>query len=272
MSVQQQDLVYFDDNSLVSNSILEESHNLLHIISYSEGTAPTWLVNSLVENSLVGTANTINRDLNKKVPSRALVIYVSFSQNESLVLKSCRKNGLDLENTTGFQFVDCFSQLFTKEIPNPTSAGAHIKKIFENIKQAIQKDKGEKKVVIIEKVELLLAATDLTSNELNFLLLDLNRLCNLLIVVIDTSSALVNLHSVEPSDPVFKITDFYVKLHHKSSLNVSLLPLSTGKAKDITGCLAVAKGAVPPGNRLAVMEKEYVYHVTKEGSVKLFFR
>lgn len=265
---QQQDLVFFNDNSLISSRLFSTGLSTLHIISHSQATTPAWLVSSMIENALVGTAPTVNRDLTIKTPNRALVAYVLFTHSEDFVAKNCRKQGVDLSALSNYAFVDCFSDLFTKRLPNGSREEAE--KLFESVAKTIEAQTCAHKVVILEHPEILLAATELQSNDLLFLIQRIK--CNALFVVIDTESSLVNLSNTNPQDPVFKITDFFVKLHHKSSMNINLQPLPTGRAKDITGCLTIAHGAIPPNSDVQVVEREYIYHVTKEANVKLYFR
>ncbi|KAM9937922.1 hypothetical protein OXX80_002556 [Metschnikowia pulcherrima] len=272
MTTQQQDLVFFDDNTLLSDKVLGKDNHALHVITHAEGTQPAWLINTLIESCLVGTANSVNRDLARVPQPRSSVTYVSFLHPSDFVYKSCRKQGLDLEKADDFLFVDCFSELFTKKIAQPQDAMAAIEKIFAEIIQKIKSQSNGSSAVIVHSPELLLAATDISSNDLIYHLQQVNRACNSLVVVVNNGEALVDFESIVPADPVFKITDFYVKLHHKSSLNVNLSPLATGKAKDITGCLIVSRGALYPHENVRVLEKDYVFHVSKESTVKIFFR
>ncbi|GEQ69992.1 hypothetical protein JCM33374_g3668 [Metschnikowia sp. JCM 33374] len=272
MTTQQQDLVFFDDNSLLSDKIITPENRELHIITHAEGTQPAWLINSLIETCLIGTANSVNRDLVRTASPRASVTYVSFLHPKEFVFKSCRKQGLDLECTNDFFFVDCFSELFSKQIVTPEDSKAQIDALFSGIIKQIHSNSRGSHVVVVDSPELLLSATNLSSNDLIHHLQRVNQDCNSMIVVSNIDDALIDMGSVTPADPVYRITDFFVKLHHKSSLNVNLSPLSTGKAKDITGCLTVSKGALPPRASVRVLQKEYVFHVSKESNVKIFFR
>ncbi|SGZ58623.1 CIC11C00000005295 [Sungouiella intermedia] len=271
MTSQQQDLVFFSDNSIVSDHSLVSRNSSLHIISHLEGTNPSWLVSSILENCLVGTANLVNRELNRKIINRSQVTFASFIHSKAFWVPLSRKQGVDLDSNPNFQFVDCFSDLFTKQIPNPANAKPQVSKVFGTICKAIENQKSEKKVVVVECPELLLAATDLSSNDLVQHLRKVASLCNTLFVVINTESPLTNSTGALPDDPVFRISDFYVKLYHMSSLNISVQPLSTGRAKDITGCLTVARGSQPANPVTRVVEKEYMFHIAKE-SVKLYYR
>lgn len=272
MASQQQDLIFYNDNSLILDAELSHNAHQLQIVSHKEGTNPSWFINSLLENSLVGTANLVNRDLRTKKSGRSLVTFISFQNNAEYVTSSCRKQGLDLASMSNFTFVDCFSDLFTKKITNPTNSANQLKSVFLEVLKQIEDQKTDERVVFVEGLEILLAATDASSNDILLWIQKLGRSCRSLFVISNTEAPLIDLDNSNPLDPVFKITDFYVKLHHRSSLNIHLMPLSTGRAKDITGSLTVTKGTLPSPLGLQVVEKEYIYHLSKESTVKLFFR
>lgn len=268
-SPQIQDLILFDDNSLILDSILTSSSSYLSLISHLQGTSPIWLTNSLIENSLNGTAILVNKDLTHKVSNRADVFFISFVKPKDFYVKACKKNGIDLSNIKSFNFIDCFSDLFTKQIHNPANASALMQTLFESIISKIEKSKSA--IVFIESPELLLFSTNIESSQLLTYLNRMNRLCRQLFVIVSQDQPLIDWSITNKHDPIFKFSDFLAKLYHRSSLNINLLPLSTGRAKDITGCLTISKGSIPY-DKLKVSEKEYVYYVSKESSVKLFFR
>lgn len=263
MTTQQQDLVFFEDNTLLSPSDI--ASNNLHVISHVEETKATWLVNTIIENSLVGLANLVNREL--RLPAASHVTIVSFLNPKSFYVNSCRKYGLDLSKSPNFHFIDCLSGLFTKHI-TPNTAGIP-RRLFDSIHSEIEQKKG---LVLLEAPEILLQATDSTADDLLFQIHRIQRAADRLIVITKVDGPLIDLSSSIPTDPVYKTTDFLVKLLHKSSMNVSLSPLATGKAQDVTGCLTVARGARFQDLKTPVAEREYVYHIARDGSVKIFYR
>ncbi|KAG2732654.1 hypothetical protein G9P44_003644 [Scheffersomyces stipitis] len=275
-SGQNQDLILFKDNSLVSEQILNSKASLLSLITHVQGTSPAWLTNSLIENALCGTAALVNNDLTKKVDNRAEVILISFLHSKDHYIKNCRKNGLDLATNPSFTFVDCFTKLFTETIKTPEKASSEVANLFGNIISTISKIENSRKVVFVEAPEILLQATSVSSDELLALLLKINRLSRQLFVISSRDyNTVFNLDSSVSQDPVFKCTDFLVKLHHRSQYNISLQPLSTGRANDITGSLAVSTGAIPVDSlipNLYVNEKEYIFNITKDSNVRLFLR
>lgn len=266
----EQDLTIFKDGSIVPDALLDSAAPHLSVITHSQATSPSWLLNSIIENCLVGTAVLVNRDLHVKTPERALVTYVSFTGNQEFVIRNCKKHGLSLENMSNFTFIDCFSELFTKHVTNPLQSKASISKLFDGILKTLHRQNHPKKVVIVEHPEFLLGSTDLAQNDLLHFLRMVEAACGLLFVVSDAYPAAIDFDSVVVDDPTFKITDFLVKLHHTSCLNMNLLPLVTGRAEDVTGCFTISNGAVSTNAPLA--EKEYIYFVSKESTVKFYFR
>lgn len=272
MTSQQQDLIFFTDNTLLSEKHLADGKRLLHIITHKEATKPSWLINALIENCLAGTANLVNRDLLSTQKPRALLTYISFTSSRDSIVKSCRKQGLDLDAYEEFDFVDNFTNLFSEKIKTPLNPTTEVNSMFDEMKGRIEQSSNRHKVVVMESPELLLAATTLSSTALMDNILKLIRVCNTLILLVSVDPSITDVNNTNPTDPVFRVTDFYVKLHYTSSLNISILPLHTGKAKDITGSLCVSRGSQSLSSGLKVSEKEYVYHVSKEANVKLYFR
>ncbi|ODV77768.1 uncharacterized protein CANTADRAFT_22891 [Suhomyces tanzawaensis NRRL Y-17324] len=276
MSNQQQDLIFFQDNSLLSEEIITSESSVLSVISHVQGTSPSWLLNSLIENGLNGTATLINNDLNKKRSNRAEVFFVSFLHSKDFYIQNCKKNGLDLGHFTNFHFIDCFTNLFTKYIKDFKESSRGVSEIFGQIEKQVEAVGGTRKIVFIEGLELLLLSNAGKANDLLSHILKLNRKCrHLLVVSAQDSPQIVKLHANTTQDPAFEVSDFLVKLYHRSQLNINLQPLATGRANDITGSLTISRGSVPvesiiPG--LRVVENEYIYHVTKDASIKLFYR
>lgn len=266
MSDPSQDLIFFKDNSLISNDILKSQYSYLSTITYHSSTTPTWLINSLIETSLIGTASLVNTDL-KRIQGRSKVSVISFIHNKEQYIQNCKKN-IDLEyNGKNFKFVDYFTGLFTELIKNPEDASKDIGKLFDI-------DFNEDGVVFLENPEILLYGTNLTSDELLFNIIKLNRKCQQLFVISLKGEQVINYEALLPTDPGFKVSDFLIKLFHRSQMNISLQPLNTGRAKDITGSLTISKGTVPYYKlpNLKINEREYVYNITKDSQIKLYYR
>lgn len=262
MSVPSQDLVFFKNHTLISDTILSSKKSYLSTITHTQGTNPSWLINSLIENAIFGTASLVNQELKKRAKLGKVVLF-SFFHPESHYTKGIRKNGVTLTESY-FKFVDCFSHLFTERIKDTENASNDVHELFN-----VEIDEGS--VVIVEAPEVLLFSTNISSNELLFALLKLNKKASQLFVIVSKDQQLVDYSANDMYNPAFKLTDFITKLLFRSHLNITLEPLATGRAKDITGSILVSKGALPYDD-LIVEEKSYVYHITKDANVKIFYR
>ncbi|KAI5965733.1 uncharacterized protein KGF55_001096 [Candida pseudojiufengensis] len=266
MSQPNQDLTFYKDHTLISDKILKSNNSYLTTITYIQGTSPNWLINSLIENSLQGSALPINQEL-KTTPSRSNVIFISFLHNKEFYIRNLKKNGIDLTQNSNFIFIDYFTNLFSEKIKDSTNAINDTNKLFDDSK--IPKNS----IIFIESPEILLYSTNIISDDLLFNLIKLNKKTNQLFIISSKDEELIDYNVNEIDNPTFKITDFLTKLLFRSQLNISLLPLKTGRAKDITGSLTITKGCLPYNDKnLIVNEKEYVYNITKDSNIKIYFR
>lgn len=260
MTTQKQDLTFFHDNSIIP----QLNERLLGVATHTQGTSPSWLINSLVENALYGTCH-----LNHDQPSRrsnvvADTVLISFLHNEKFFEKDLRKAGV--ETGEGFHFIDLFSDLFSK-----ISSPASLEKTVEGIVTQIKSFKRNHKVLIIEGIEVLLAATPINATQLLDQIAVLCRASTSLFIITAADPELYTLKVANEKLPEFKMNEFLNRLAHMSKLNIALRPLDTGRAKDVTGTLTISRGAIP-FKSLQVTEKEYLFLVSRDQTTKLFFR
>lgn len=260
---QKQDLNLFIDNSIIPEKVFT-TEPLLGLITHTQGTSPSWLINLLIENSLYGTC-VINHEKNQHREIRADTVVVSFLHDYEYYEKELRRNGIELNDNKQFHFIDLFTDLFQK-ISTPES----IAKLFDQIATQIQGFSQKKSVIFIEGIEFLLAATNITSIQLLNQVNKLVKLSNAVFVISSTDKELIDAHNGNQNLPEFKTLDFVIRLIHRSNVVLGLRPLETGRAKDITGTLTISKGTIP-FESLVVSEKEYLYFINRE-TTKLFFR
>lgn len=274
MSSPKQDLIIYNDNSIISDEILNSNQSNLSIISHIQGTAPSWLTNSLIENALQGTSTLVTNESSNATKNRSDVVFISFNQPEEFYIKNCKKNGLELSKLNNFHFIDCFTNLFIDTIRNTTNPSKDINSLFQKISSKIQQIKGSKIIIFIEEPLILLQATTLEPDVLQGYIFQLNKLCrNLFVITNQDQSTTLDLSTTNPLDPVFKNSDFLLKLYHRSQLNIHLKPLETGRANDITGSLTISHGALDYDiDNLQVKEQEYIFNLTKDSNISLFYR
>lgn len=270
---QEQDLVFYNDGTLVSEVILNSCDSYLSLILHLQGTSPQWLLYSLIENSLVGTAGTVNNDLNRKIPNRSEVFCISFLNSYEHFLKNCKKNGLDLATTSNFKFFNFFDDLFTRRITKTLDCSAEVEKLFEEVSNEMKKSATNRKILFVEGAEILLSATTLQSNDLLKHIFRLGQACRQTFIISRNDSPQVfDIASEYRSSPVYQCTDFLSRVCHQAQLIINLMPLATGRSEDVTGSITVCKGLLPIfDDCLRVQEERFLYRVTKESNVKLYY-
>ncbi|KAH3663312.1 hypothetical protein OGAPHI_005302 [Ogataea philodendri] len=245
--LQQQDLVVFEDHSIVPRSSSE--YHYLTLILFNSATRPTWLVTALVENSLFGTCYLNKSPISRR--SSTPVVLASLNTAESTYRKQLARLKGDLAE---FKYVDLLS---------------NYSNWFEMLSAQIdQLAKKGKPNVFLENPEFLLFLSDTKVDTLLLQLQKLNAKCNLFLISSNDESLLE--YSEIPDDLATIHTSFLTKLVHRSNLLMSLRPLKTGRAVDVTGELTICRGLIDSPQKVA--EKEYLYLVNKEGTVKLFYR
>ncbi|WLF80196.1 hypothetical protein PVL30_003972 [Lodderomyces elongisporus] len=259
-----QELTFYKDHTLTPDTSLDDPY--LTTITHISSTSPNWLINSLIECNLTGTSSTVNKEL--KQPYTKSVVVLSFLHTKEFYVKNCKKSGLDLARNDKFIFLDCFTDLFSeRKIKNPLDALQDVQKLLD-----IDVVPHNDTVVFVEAPEVLLYSTNLQANDLLFQIMKLNKkVSHLYLISSKDSPQLVDYEVNDIANPTYKITDFLTKLLFRANLNLTLEPLATGRAEDLTGTLVVSKGARPHASTV-VSEREYVYHITKEAAVKVYYR
>jgi len=260
---QKQDLNLFIDNSIVPEKVFT-SEPLFGLITHAQGTSPSWLVNLLIENSLYGTC-VINHEKNQTRQIRADTVVISFLHDYEHYEKDLKRNGIEINDNQQFHFIDLFTDLFSK-----ISTTESVIKMFDQLVSQIKNLPNQKKMIFLEGIEFLLAATSISSIQLLNQINKLNKLSNAIFVISSTDKELIDVSQSNQNLPEFKTLDFIIRLMHRSNIVLGLRPLETGRAKDITGTLTISKGTVP-FESLVVSEKEYLFFINRE-STKLFYR
>lgn len=226
-----QDLTLYRDGSIVPS--ITSNGGYLLVVRYASGTYPSWFISTLLSVAATNTAKGVNHSLQHRSGTPATL--VSFTNNQEFYALAFKPVG-----QVKFNFIDCFSQLFEKTIPDPENASELIAKLFQQIQKQAQG------VVIIDGVEILQLATTILATELTGHLQLLLKTATHVYVV--------------TSDPYEETAQLFENLLWRSQMVVQFKPLETGRAKDITGLMTVTRGPVPAP--APVNEEEWIYHLT----------
>ncbi|QLQ77776.1 hypothetical protein HG537_0A00230 [Torulaspora globosa] len=255
-SVQTQELVIFSDNSVVSKELSSgEGHNLITITS-SPSNSPFWLINALVESKITGGASS--QHVQRGTPSDLPVTIGSFIHNGRQFTDVLKKAKIDANS---YRVIDLLTDFVVKNIGKPRS------KVLSELLDAFTEVPSS--MIVLEQPEILLTLLEgLTSDELHRkFILPLMAKCGILLISTNVCYSLDgdNRDSVQ-------LARFASGCLYKSLAVLSLRPLETGRAKDVTGSLRITRGGASSTHiSCHVVENEYLY-LCQRDNTKLFYR
>ncbi|KAI0462791.1 hypothetical protein LJB42_003592 [Komagataella kurtzmanii] len=271
MSHQAQDFSLFRSGEVIPQA-LTDSKTFRSCFTYTDtqGTSSSWLTTCFVENLIFGTCN-INKDANSFKTSkfslknpRSRVVIVSFLHGISFYNKTWVKY-LGVESSFQGDENLSFFDLSTAEAP--------VDKLFKPVIAAL-KSSALPCTLILDHPELYFLTNQCSINEFMSQISYINSLANVLVSTFADAN-LIDLNETDSSTITHRQTEFLTKLYHRSQGILSLRPLETGRADDVTGTMTVSKGSISfedEAKNLEINEQQYLYLVNKEGSVKVFFR
>ncbi|QLG72940.1 hypothetical protein HG535_0E00240 [Zygotorulaspora mrakii] len=257
-NVQRQDLVVFDDNSVISSALFsKETHSLISIAS-APVTSPFWLISAIMEDLTLGVSNSFNETTESPPAKKYLgpITLVSFIHNAKYFANAFSKIKIP---PSSYKVVDLLTDFVLKNSGMPNH------KVLSNILKSIPDNQSS--VIILEQPEILLSLLDgLTSDDLHRKLINpVMRRCKLLVVTTKLRSL------IQETKDGIEASRFTACTYYKSMAILSLRPLETGRAKDVTGCLRITRGGSANTLDCQVQENEYLYFNQKENT-RLFYR
>lgn len=259
-NVQKQDLVIFSDNSVISNELCAgKSHDLITITS-SPATSSFWLLTTLVETRVTGAPFSLNSTSVPVATHKNLnpITIASFIHNAQYYTDALNKLKLGPES---YKFIDLLTNFVIKNIGKPRA------KVLSELLETFPQDSTS--LVILEQPEVLLTLLDgLTSDELHKkFIMPLMQRCGLLII-----STNINYSPNGQTKDAIEFSRFVAGCFYKSIVVLSLKPLDTGRAADVTGSFRITRGGASNSHLSChVVENEYLYLNQKENT-KLFYR
>ena len=224
----------------------------LSLIVHEPFNFPSWLVAGIIQQSLSNDNECYlsPQSLNRRKSALPTFLY-SFSDTEVTYSKYFHK--YVTKNRNMFTFKSFLSE-------DSISLDSWNKFIHEQLKKSALSF-GSPPVVILENPELLLSIVPEMT------------VCKLLsqIMAIQQESVLY----IVTCSSILGAPQFLPALLHRSSLLVSLTPLTTGRADDISGILSISPGPVHSNDKLkdsfSIADRQYSYLVTTN-AVKLYFK
>lgn len=262
-SLQKQDLNIFSDHSVISKELCNGSSHDMIFLTSSPSNSPFWLINALIETQVLGVPYSLNTEstYSNNLKSSRGVSIGSFIHDAKHFTNALSKLKIPPD---AYNIFDLLTDFVLKTITKPRA------KVLSDLVNLFPHNPSS--VIILEQPEMLLFLLEgLTSEELHQkFIMPLMRKCGLLIIstTLNTSNEELNTRSRD----AIELTRFTVGCFYKSIAVLSLRPLDTGRASDVTGSLSITRGGITASHIPAhVVENEYLYLNQRE-SVKLFYR
>lgn len=270
-----QDLVLFSNQSCI-----DDAANGIWLINSMLATQPIWLINAIVETVIKGVPNSINASKNLKQP-------VGFNTGNNVTLCSfihklnyyqtplTKITNIDQNQIKIIDFMSNYMKDKNFTINDTSSLNK-----LEKLKKIVDYFPTFSNMIILDHPELLISLFGCSSMEIwNGLIRPLGLKCDKLLLSnsiewfnLDLNDPINsnNLESIETTE----LNKFLLNCLHQCVINLTIKPLSTGFAKDISGTLTITRGGqpldLPVGSNLHIVENEYLYLTEKE-STKLFY-
>lgn len=238
------DLQFFSNGGLCGGS------KSLNLVTSSIDVSPLWLVDVVTSRS-------------RTERPEAQTLLITFQNRTSLHERGLKRHGSDLSviKKQELSILDLSQDLFT---PKPTGfQPAGLDQILTKIKSTID---SKEPTIILEHPEFLFSSGSCSALDLAKFVHNVHSISGCLYLFCNSDEPLIDIDTPLGGE----YATFLTQVAHQSSMIVSLRPLNTGRADDVTGVLRTSKG---PRIILShhVTEAEYLYLVSGD-AVKLFYR
>lgn len=254
------DLQFFNNGRI--SLPFEKSGKSLNLVTSTLEVSPLWLVDVL--------ANRI-----KEENPDSQTILVTFQNKTSLHEKGLRRQGTDLSivKKASFTFMDLSQDLYTAQ--STDFKHTTLETLLQKINSAIRKTSEDQDIkpsppnIILENPDILLSSGNFTGLELAKFIYNIQKSAGCVYLFCNADEPLIDVDSPLGEEQ----STFLTQVGHQSALAVSLRPLNTGRADDVTGVIRVSQGPRVVSGGFEATEGEYLYLVSGDNNnVKLFYR
>ncbi|KAF7856340.1 hypothetical protein EAF04_009868 [Stromatinia cepivora] len=269
--------------SLPSSTSYESSLILLTSVL---GAGTNWVLLRYLSSLLSTTEENGNGEGEVKV------VFLSFMRDMNFWKEGARKINLDLDKATlqnRFLFIDGLTSFYLLQTQSPASGSGLMLKnpLLPTISQILNtaitslssssSSQTPKIILMIDNPDYLIAssASSTITQDLNSLLLNLREKVYSTILTVSIDTPLLSPSSSSQTPLETNTSTFATSLAHEASLILSTRLLDTGAARDVSGVLRITAGGNPveeAENEGVIEEKELLYFVSGDGSVRVFER
>lgn len=290
-----QDLSFFTNSGLFP---IDQSSHSLNFVTCTQETSPFWLIRTLLASSLSQTKQASQEDSGKPEKPTHVVLVSCFDRlsmySRSLLRQRIQFPTSNNPSSSNFSYVNLSKYL----LPQPLSSSENLlTKILNDIKAHIPIKSSKNTLLIFESPDFLLSLFDsntqdntesgVNSVSLLRLISSIEKLVNTMYVFTNgdeeflassssyqsSQTAGISMfglpQTVESLEYPNEHTSFLSGLAHKSTALISMRPLSTGRADDVTGTLTIAQG--PRARPGQINSQSYHYYVNDD-NIKIFYR
>ncbi|KAI1349903.1 hypothetical protein F5Y01DRAFT_326776 [Xylaria sp. FL0043] len=212
------------------------------------------------------------------------VVFLSFLRDYAFWRDGCKRLGLDLDVASkkgSFVFVDGLTELFAPPLPERGLRGErmlqaatteNLRRVLEDAVAHAQASRpGTQTVLVIDQVDALLATAGdvMSGQDLRGTILGLREKVHSSILTISADEPLISAQGTPLEKEHASLT---LSLAHDAHLIMSLRILETGTAKDVSGVLRVTPGGDQEIADTPVEDRELLYFIGGDGSVRVFER
>lgn len=285
MSIQKsftfRDVAFYKDGSIFAvapTSSDKETNNIsngdaaaaITVVTSNLHTSYAWLVQAVLGQAL---SSSNNKSSSSRSPVSAnspetVVLVTTTMASPEIYRRGLLKMGIDLSTAPNFRVIDLASQLFGVATG---AAGTAITsdQIKTNIDQGISTLplKRGRTLILLEAPDLLVPL-GLSPRAVSDIVAHLASYSANLFVFCNADAELLGSSALGPENQSDQLA-FLTDLAYQATVAVSIRPLPTGRADDVTGTMTVSSG--PANIDDNVKEDSYQYQTANE-SVKLFYK
>ncbi|KAL8796825.1 MAG: hypothetical protein Q9195_000908 [Heterodermia aff. obscurata] len=244
---------------LLSNHFAVPPESSLTLLTSVLGASSNWLVLRFLYSAQISRKGP---DATLVSDSEAKVVLVSWLRDWSFWKEGAKRLGVDLTKSSFVTFFDGLG----------TGFGLHeggIEQVEGKILDATRKlkNEGSKVLVILDGIDLLLAATKTSVGEIVDCVGELREHA----AIVLTLSADAPLLHTRHTPLEVNHASLVMNLAHQARLVLGVRDLDTGVARDVSGVVRIGRGGGSEGAE-GLEEKELLYFVAGDGGVRVFGR
>lgn len=272
MSIQKsftfRDVEFYRDGSIFAAPVSGKDsiiNTAITVVTSHLHTSHAWLVQALLGLALSGSGS-VKKPITPNTPKTVVLVTTTIASTE-VYRRGLLKTGIDLSSTQNFHVIDLSHLLFDAATSASTkiTAGNIKDKIEKTLATGVPTNKSQT-LVLFESPDLLVPL-GMSPRAVSDIVAYLASMAANLFVFCHADSELVDsqVGNIGGNDQRVFLTD----IMYQADVVVSIRPLPTGRADDVTGTLTVSTG---PANIFDNVKEEYYQYQTANESVKLFYK